>query len=91
LADSCPTAVDLLGRRQEAGAREAGEEEGEEVRYFAEPGVAEHRRLCWKCDSADLMERDDELGFQGNVVTVYDQREAVYDPVTGDILDEGAA
>jgi hypothetical protein len=37
------------------------------------------------------MERDDELGFQGNVVTVYDQREAVYDPVTGDILDEGAA
>jgi hypothetical protein len=37
------------------------------------------------------MERDDELGFEGTVVTVCDQCEAVYDPVTGEILDEGAA
>jgi hypothetical protein len=30
-------------------------------------------------------------GFEGTVVTVCDQREAVYDPVTWEILDEGAA
>ena len=47
--------------------------------------------VCWKCGSADLMERDDELGFEGTVVTVCDECEAIYDPVSGELLDEGAA
>jgi hypothetical protein len=63
---SLPRGPDLLGRHQEAGAREAGEEEGEEVRHLPNPEWLSVVDVCWKCGSADLMERDDELGFQGN-------------------------
>ena len=46
---------------------------------------------CETCGNEDLMEYDDEPGFEGEVVTVCSVCGAGYDPVTGETLDEGQA
>jgi hypothetical protein len=47
--------------------------------------------ICEACGSEDLLEYDDEPGFEGQVVSVCAVCEAVYDPVTGEALGEGQA
>jgi nitrite reductase/ring-hydroxylating ferredoxin subunit len=46
---------------------------------------------CDTCGNDDLMEHTDELGFEGEAVTVCSVCGAVYDATTGDILDDGQA
>jgi hypothetical protein len=46
---------------------------------------------CETCGNDDLMEHDDEPGFGGELVTMCTASGAVYDPDTGDTLDEGQA
>ena len=52
------------------------------------PSVVE---VCETCCGEDLMEYEEEPGFEGEVVTVCAECGAVYDPVTGALLDEGQA